>query len=494
MQDASGDGLCNFCGASRNSVSTMFPGLKHGTQICNQCILEMATSIGLNGLEAEFAENADALTPGQPQFNIPPDIPPDATTDSGFRLGPVPKPKEISEYLGQYVIGQALAKKVLAVAVYNHYKRVTHVLGTGPDAAASNLEERETELAKNNVLLIGPSGCGKTLLAQTLAHLLDVPFTIADATSLTEAGYVGEDVESLLVGLLRAADWQPEKAAYGIVYVDEIDKIARKSQESASITRDVSGEGVQQALLKIIEGSITNVPPQTGRKHPQQEFIQLDTSNVLFIFSGTFEGLADIIDKRVGGQNRLGFKPEGTFAGKKTSKKSKSLSQSDDPDERKLEAKLQAAEAAQRNQNESLAQVLPEDLRNYGFIPEFIGRLPVITNLDGLDRSALSTILTEPRNSVVRQFKLLFGMEGVSLEFKSDALAAVAEEAFSRGTGARGLQSIVEKALLDVMYEIPSRNEAAKVVVGRNVITKGWKPRVLSRSSIKQQSPRLQAA
>ena len=464
----------------------MFPGLKHGTQICDQCILEMATSIGLNGLDSSEDESVGAQPQGQQTVGLPP--------DSGFRLGPVPKPMEIARYLGQYVIGQEQAKKVLAVAVYNHYKRVTHVLGTGPDATHRIEEESETELAKNNVLLIGPSGCGKTLLAQTLAHLLDVPFTIADATSLTEAGYVGEDVESLLVGLLRAADWQPERAAHGIVYVDEIDKIARKSQESASITRDVSGEGVQQALLKIIEGSITNVPPQTGRKHPQQEFIQLDTSNVLFIFSGTFEGLADIIDKRVGGQNRLGFKPETQVTGKKVRGRSEVFAKSEDPEELKLEAKLQAAEVAQRSINERLALVLPEDLKYFGFIPEFIGRLPVITSLDGLDRSILSTILTEPRNSVIRQFKLLFQMEGVSLEFKEDALAAVAEEAFSRGTGARGLQSIVEKALLDVMYEIPSSNEATKVVVSRNVITKGWKPRVLSGRSGKSQQPERQAA
>ncbi len=468
MFDSPGDGICSFCGASRNAVSSMFPGLKHGIQICDQCILEMGSSINLNDLEGG-AEGGSVL---QQEYGVG-----EGTADNGFRFGPVPKPVEIAEHLGQYVIGQEQAKKVLAVAVYNHYKRVTHAIGTGPDAIVPGENENVAELAKNNVLLIGPSGCGKTLLARTLAQLLDVPFTIADATSLTEAGYVGEDVESLLVGLLQAADWQPEKAAYGIVYVDEIDKIARKSQESASITRDVSGEGVQQALLKIIEGSITNVPPQTGRKHPQQEFIQLDTSNVLFIFSGTFEGLSDIVDKRVGGQSRIGFRPQTPGSVNKTLKTKASAQ---DPDEVKLEAKLQAAELLQRKQNESLGQVLPEDLRNYGFIPEFIGRLPVITSLNGLDRVALATILTEPRNSVIRQFKLLFRMEGVSLEFKEDAISAVAEEAFGRGTGARGLQSIVERVLLDVMFEIPSRANASKVVVNRNVITKGWKPRVTS--------------
>ncbi len=466
------EGICNFCGASRNAVASMFPGLKHGAQICDQCILEMAASIGLQ--EAAGPKEGSGQTAPQEQAG---DAGP---ADSGFRLGPIPKPVEIAEYLGQYVIGQEQAKKVLAVAVYNHYKRVTHALGTGPDAVPRPDEDDAAELAKNNVLLIGPSGCGKTLLARTLAQLLDVPFTIADATCLTEAGYVGEDVESLLVGLLQAADWQPEKAAYGIVYVDEIDKIARKAQESASITRDVSGEGVQQALLKIIEGAITNVPPQTGRKHPQQEFIQLDTSHVLFIFSGTFEGLADIVDKRVGGRNRMGFQPMAREPGPKAPPAARHLAGSDDPDERKLEVQLQAAETTQRLQNESLAQVLPEDLRKYGFIPEFIGRLPVITSLNGLDRTALTTILTEPRNSVIRQFRQLFQMEGIALEFKRDAITAIAEEAFSRGTGARGLQSIVEKILLDVMFEVPSRENATKVVVSRNVVTKGWKPRVMT--------------
>ncbi len=482
------DDICNFCGASRSAVSSMFPGLKHGAQICDQCILEMAASIGLNDLEGSAEDSGKTVPAAQehPAGKGP--------VDSGFRLGPVPKPVEIAEYLSRYVIGQEQAKKVLAVAVYNHYKRVTHVLGTGPDATQRRDEDDEAELAKNNVLLIGPSGCGKTLLARTLAQLLDVPFTIADATCLTEAGYVGEDVESLLVGLLQAADWKPERAAYGIVYVDEIDKIARKSQESASITRDVSGEGVQQALLKIIEGSISNVPPQTGRKHPQQEFIQLDTSNVLFIFSGTFEGLADIVDKRQGGPHRIGFKPPAGDPRQKARNAAKPLALSADPDERKLEAQLQAAETAQRLQNQSLAQVQPEDLRKYGFIPEFIGRLPVVTSLNGLDRATLSTILTEPRNSVIRQFKLLFRMEGVSLEFKKDAIAAIAEEAFRRGTGARGLQSIVEKVLLDVMFEIPSRETATKVVVSRNVITKGWKPRIMSTRAEGPTRPTQQAA
>lgn len=460
MSDTPGDGICSFCGASRNAVSSMFPGLKHGTQICDQCVVEMANTLDLDS-PATVVDAAPTETPEEQPASSP------------FQLGRVPKPEEISNHLGQYVIGQAYAKKVLAVAVYNHYKRVQHALDRQARAGAEDSET--TELAKNNVLLIGPSGSGKTLLARTLASLLGVPFTIADATSLTEAGYVGEDVESLLVGLLQAADWQTDRAAYGIVYVDEIDKIARKSQESASITRDVSGEGVQQALLKIIEGSITNVPPQTGRKHPQQEFIQLDTTNVLFIFSGTFDGLADIIDRRAGGRNRLGFKA-GPQSAAASSDRSRNPFAGQDSEEVKRGERLIEAEAEQKRHSQSLAQVMPEDLRQFGFIPEFIGRLPVIASLDGLDRVALTKILTEPRNSVVRQFQLLFRMEDVTLVFRPDALTAVAEEAFSRGTGARGLHSIVEKVLLDLMYEIPGREGVTEVVVTRDAITKGQKP------------------